>query len=293
MAFLSSQKETPACSSNDIILWNKDTFNKLPVLQYEENFDEKHIQQWINIISKYGFALVDNIPVDPEITRQLISKISKPQNNFLWGDWWDYEIQSGTIKHDITDTAYTGDSIPPHTDCTYLFDTPGLQFFHVLKFKGSGGVTTLVDGFQIAKKIQETHPEVYEFLSRFPIEWYFLSDVHNIRSFKPIISINPNFGHVEQISFNDLDRAPPPASLDVKQLDLYYTSVRTFITEINNAENQIQFTLVPGRLMVTNNWRVFHARSKFEGQRRICGCYIAMDQFRSRLSMYSKENIFV
>ena len=40
--------------------------------------------------------------------------------------------------------------------------------------------------------------------------------------------------------------------------------------------------LKPGRPVIFDNWRVLHGRKAFEGRRRVCGGYIAMDDFRAR-----------
>lgn len=83
-------------------------------------------------------------------------------SNPLWGDFWDYVVDTQQMG-DIEDTAYSGAFIPPHTDGTYLQcgalcdyddifrDSPGLQFFHVLHFKGTGGLSQLVDGLYVSK----------------------------------------------------------------------------------------------------------------------------------------------
>jgi hypothetical protein len=87
--------------------------------------------------------------------------------NPLWGDFWDYSVDTEKALGAIRDTAYTGDFIPPHTDGTYLqyvtfqprFDSlfvresPGLQFFHVLEFKGTGGLNQIVDGLTVRNHI--------------------------------------------------------------------------------------------------------------------------------------------
>lgn len=36
-------------------------------------------------------------------------------------------------------------------------------------------------------------------------------------------------------------------------------------------------------LVVTNNWRVMHGRSSFDGKRRLVGCYVGMYDFLSRI----------
>ena len=40
---------------------------------------------------------------------------------------------------------------------------------------------------------------------------------------------------------------------------------------------------------VIDNHRVLHGRSSFDGKRRMCGAYIGMDEFRSKLTVLSEK----
>lgn len=42
-------------------------------------------------------------------------------------------------------------------------------------------------------------------------------------------------------------------------------------------------------LSVVNNHRVLHGRSAFDGKRRMCGAYIGMDDYRSKLAVLSEK----
>ena len=41
--------------------------------------------------------------------------------------------------------------------------------------------------------------------------------------------------------------------------------------------------------IVIDNHRVLHGRSAFDGKRRMCGAYIGMDEFRSKLAVLSEK----
>ena len=40
---------------------------------------------------------------------------------------------------------------------------------------------------------------------------------------------------------------------------------------------------------VVDNHRVLHGRSAFDGKRRMCGAYIGMDEYRSKLAVLSEK----
>jgi trimethyllysine dioxygenase len=42
-------------------------------------------------------------------------------------------------------------------------------------------------------------------------------------------------------------------------------------------------------MTVINNHRVLHGRSAFDGKRRMCGAYIGVDEYRSRLAVLSEK----
>jgi trimethyllysine dioxygenase len=41
--------------------------------------------------------------------------------------------------------------------------------------------------------------------------------------------------------------------------------------------------------VVVDNHRVLHGRSAFDGKRRMCGAYIGIDEYRSKLSVLSEK----
>ena len=40
--------------------------------------------------------------------------------------------------------------------------------------------------------------------------------------------------------------------------------------------------------LVVDNHRVLHGRSAFDGKRRMCGAYIGMDEYRSKLAVLTE-----
>ena len=42
-------------------------------------------------------------------------------------------------------------------------------------------------------------------------------------------------------------------------------------------------------MTVVNNHRVLHGRSAFDGKRRMCGAYIGMDEYRSKLAVLQEK----
>ena len=55
---------------------------------------------------------------------------------------------------EATDLAYTSVSLDPHTDNPYRATVPGIQLLHCLVNETRGGLSTLVDGFAVARQLR-------------------------------------------------------------------------------------------------------------------------------------------
>ncbi|KAK6457021.1 uncharacterized protein RJT20DRAFT_94615 [Scheffersomyces xylosifermentans] len=242
---------------------------------------EAAIKDWTLKIWKYGFSLIDNVPVSPEDTQLLCEKLDyiRPTH---YGGFWDF-----TSDLSKADTAYTNIDISSHTDGTYWSDTPGLQLFHLLYHDGTGGTTSLVDAFQCAQILKEKHPESYEIFTRIPIP------AHSAGEEKvciqpdipqPIFKLDPQ-GELLQVRWNQSDRSTMDIWENPEDIPKFYQAIRHWISIITDPENEIFYQLRPGQCLIFDNWRCFHSRTEFTGKRRMCGAYFNRDDFVSRLKL--------
>jgi trimethyllysine dioxygenase len=114
-----------------------------------------------------------------EATRELATRVGYVRET-IFGGMWDF-----TANLAFKDTAYTSQAIGPHTDGTYSFDSPGFQMFHCLQFDGTGGDSTLVDGFKVADDIRRSDPEAFEVLSSVKVPAQYLGDGVHLRAEHP------------------------------------------------------------------------------------------------------------
>jgi trimethyllysine dioxygenase len=47
--------------------------------------------------------------------------------------------------------------------------------------------------------------------------------------------------------------------------------------------NEITMRLAPGTALLFDNWRLLHGRRAYQGYRRLCGAYLNMEDFASKL----------
>jgi trimethyllysine dioxygenase len=167
-----------------------------------------------------------------------------------------------------------------HTDGTYSHDAPGLQMLHCLHFDGTGGDSTLVDGFKIADLLRSTQPELFDVLSTVAIPGQYIGDGAHLMAARPVFR-HDHTGTLVQVSYNNSDRAPfllPPD--DMARL---YDALRAFDNLANGESMQWRQVLRPGEALLFDNWRTLHGRFAYAGKRTMCGAYLNHEDFESRL----------
>ena len=80
--------------------------------------------------------------------------------------------------------------------------------------------------------------------------------------------------------------------MDKEKLELYYAA-RKKISELYNSNNyRIEFKLMPGDLLMMDNYRLLHGRTTYdanEGNRFLQGCYNHYDSTESKLNHLKRK----
>jgi len=260
------------------LLWDAATVSELPLrVSYDSVVgSDNGVQQWLTTIATYGFAIVTGTPATAEATDGLIRRVGYVRET-IFGGFWEF-----TADLSKADLAYTNVHLAAHTDGTYCHDAPGLQMLHCLYFDGSGGDSTLVDGFKIADVLRATEPELFDVLSTVAIPGQYIGDGAHLMSARPVFR-HDHSGALVQVSYNNSDRAPfllPP-----DDTALLYAALRAFDQLANNESMQWRHVLRPGEALLFDNWRVLHGRYAYTGKRTLCGAYLNHEDFESRLRL--------
>jgi len=258
----------------DPVLWDAESIDPTPSTPYDEimNTDEG-LRDWLTKVAQHGFALATGTPATAEATEGLIRRVAYVRES-IFGGFWEF-----TADLSKADTAYTNVELLSHTDGTYSNDAP-VQLLHCLFFEGTGGESTMVDGFNIAAKLKEQNPAYYDILSRVPIPAQYIGDGSHLMSERPALRHDHN-GRLVQVSFNNADRAP--FLLDEDDMVLFYDAIRAFDQIANDRSMQWRHTLAPGEAMLFDNWHALHGRTAYTGKRTMCGAYLNHEDFESRL----------
>ncbi|KAJ4378066.1 hypothetical protein N0V83_000896 [Neocucurbitaria cava] len=264
-----------------IKLWDSSIASEAPTENYAQT-SEGDVAQILKNIRKYGFCYVDGTPFDdPAATEFLLKRIAFIRETH-YGGFYDFTADLAS-----KDTAYTNIALEAHTDNTYFSDPAGLQAFHLLSHTdGEGGASLLVDGFKVAEEMSRTDRKAYEILSTVNVHAHASGNegisIQPYRSF-PVFEHDTATGDLLRVRWNSSDRAS--IELPIDEVEIWYDAARKFDALLKKKENEYWEQLTPGRVLIFDNWRVLHGRSKFTGKRRICGGYINRDDWMSKYKM--------
>jgi trimethyllysine dioxygenase len=97
---------------------------------------------------------------------------------------------------------------------------------------------------------------------------------------RPLFRLNAA-GALIQVSYNNHDRAPfllPP-----DRMRALYAALGTFARLCADPALNYRRRLLPGSVLLFDNWRVLHAREAYTGYRRLAGVYLNKEDVESRL----------
>ncbi len=223
----------------------------------------------------YGYLILHNTPTAPDS----ILKIAEHYGHIRDTNFGRYfQVYS---KPNPNDLAYTPHAIGPHTDNPYRDPVPGIQLLHCLKNQTDGGYSTLADGLSIVETLRQQDPLSYKLLTETVVRFRFFDSDTELVSFHPLIEKDA-LGNVLGIHYSPrLDDLPLLPSAQLKQ----YQAARKKLGEmLEDSYFEKKFKLSSGELMMFDNNRILHGRTKFDpqqGERHLQGCYIDRDAPKS------------
>ena len=271
-----SNKDTVIKSINKI-KWDSRLKN-VKNFEYKENFFEsKEMYDLLVSFYEYGFVIIKNVPTENNFIVNFANSIgSVRRTNF--GEHFNV-----TSKSNPNDLAYTTLHLSPHTDNPYRNPVPCIQILHCIENEVSGGFSTLVDGYTVTENLKKEDPEFYKILSEVKVRFKFTDKNVVLEDWSELIHLDDN-NEFKQVRFSPrLDYVP---MLEKNKLDLYYKARKKLSDLYNSEKNRIEFKLAPKDLMMMDNYRVLHGRTKFdpnEGKRFLQGCYIDFDSTEGKL----------
>lgn len=224
----------------------------------------------------------------------------------LYGTVWSTTSSSQSEGASIADSAYGHESLPLHTDMTYLRDPPGLQIFTMAHPALEGGESIFADGLYTAKVLRNEDFKSFQLLSERKRKYSSIDRYTGwcLEATGPVIQTNDN-GDIVQLRHNDLDRMPD-ISLADEVVDRIRQAHSAWNTILARDETRLVMSLRPGDTVVVANQvrnefktfnvcllcilqRCFHGRYRFSADagsnRVVMGCYVCQDELNSRFRM--------
>ncbi|XP_073822493.1 trimethyllysine hydroxylase [Musca autumnalis] len=234
------------------------------------------VRDYVAALVRYGIAFIDDVPANTTMTEMAIRRVFPVMKTFF-GQMFTFSDAA-----DHADTAYSKEYLGSHTDNTYFCDAAGLQALHCLQhINGEGGENFFVDGLHCALELRRRNPKAFEILSRvhLPAE-YIEEGQHHIHS-APMIRLDPVTKEIIQLRLNVYDRAVFNTIPQSEMME-FYEAFCEFLEIVQSPDNQWRFKLYPGTIVIFDNWRVYHGRYSYTGNRTMTGCYIQRTDFLSK-----------
>ncbi|XP_039950794.1 trimethyllysine dioxygenase, mitochondrial [Bactrocera tryoni] len=237
---------------------------------------EVAVRKIVQSLIRYGIAFIDGVPPNTTMTEMAVRRIFPPMKTFFG------EMYTFSDVQDHADTAYTKQYLGLHTDNTYFCDAAGLQSLHCIQHvNGTGGENFFADGLHAARELRHQNPRAFEILTRVAVPAEYIEDGQYHKHSAPIIRVDPVSGEIVQLRLNVYDRAQFD-SIPQAEMQDFYESFREYLEIVQRIENQWTFKLHPGTVLIFDNWRVFHGRHAYTGQRTMTGCYVQRTDFLSK-----------
>eukprot|EP00055_Hartaetosiga_balthica_P017556 m.118777 g.118777 ORF g.118777 m.118777 type:complete len:448 (+) comp9346_c2_seq1:94-1437(+) len=231
-----------------------------------------------------GLVHITNMPEGKDEIRNVLLQFGLLRRTFYANDVW--ELKPVDPK-DVNDTAMTNIMLPPHTDCTYHQEPPGLQLFSCLQNEAIGGRSWFVDGRAIYEKLKEVSLDAAVFFKNTPLQFQCIEKNIYIKASGPVFSVDGK-DNLIKFRYNNDDRAPLSGmSADTVDAFYYYLPALTEVMVSDELGKRVK--IEENEMIVVDNHRCLHAREAFTGLREFVGAYIDMDHFHSQCRLHGVE----
>jgi alpha-ketoglutarate-dependent taurine dioxygenase len=266
------------------MLWDAEIGRDPPVFDFAKvERDSVRRLDMLQAVCDYGFCKIENLPATEAEARRMIDLVGRQRQSHFG----TYKLARKDAVNNVGDISC---ELPPHCDETYRTSTIGITVFQVIRPASEGGESTLVDGFEAARRLREQFPDDFALLARTPIfaqrfdpdhaegelpHWYHCR--------LPMLQLDAD-GELAGVRINE--RQISPLDVPPDQVESTYRSIRHLLEFVYDPELMIRFALAAGEGLVFNNQRVLHGRSAFEAEqpgRSVLTSSVDLEEFYSSL----------
>ena len=263
-------------------------FMQRPTISYKDYMSDPKGRAWaIRTLHSAGLIFVDGIPsVSQEkdsplpVTMQLAQRIGPVMNTFYGSHWNVKSVENAE------NLAYTNKKIGWHQDLLYFETPPGIQVLHCLKQAESGGETLFVDSVAAADRFELLYPKEFKILSNVSINFEFKKMGISLNQNRPVFAAATSGRSHRRVFWSPEWQGKLALN---RRLSLIYGAFKTWEDFLDEMEF-LSAKLSPNSAVLFDNLRMLHARTSYEGDRHLQGCYLSRDEFRTQLFSDSVQN---
>lgn len=265
------------------VYWGPEIAADPPEVDFEtaQNDDVARLS-FLENLRDYGFALVNNVPTDPEATKD-IAALAGPLRVTNYGSVYDFRYTPTPLVYGDSEVG-----LNPHTDEPYRQAPPSITLFHFVKAAERGGESILVDTFRVGQALRDRDPEAFDLLAHQRVTFHrrLEKQDRDFRMQAPVFSLDDE-GEIAGSRL--LDRAIGPLHLDEDLVVPYYRALKQLIAMLFDEANQLRVPVATGQTLFFNNQRVLHGRTAFDvgSDRYMRTCHVELDEFYSTLRTLS------
>lgn len=178
--------------------------------------------------------------------------------------------------------AHTNEGLPPHSDYPSYSHPPSGQVLHMIVNECSGGDSFVVDGWNAARQIQTSAPDLFSALAEVPVPFRQYSAERESFARETIVRLN-TMGEVTGFRYSNQLMQPlhPGNERFSDWMDAYVALTET----LTDPQNHRQFRLDSGDALFVHGHRVLHGRTQFvvDGKRHLQDCYFEFDDILARV----------
>jgi len=275
-------------ASGEIQLWDNGLEDKIPTFEYSDlRNDDAVLLAWCEAIRDIGLTIVRGAPTEEGEIERFAEHVAYVRETI-----YDrlHNVRATPNAYNAYNVASTSLELKPHTDMPNYNNPPGVQMFHFLVNEAVGGMSTAVDGFNVAKQLKEKDPEAYKTLTEIPVPFRMNSARGDIISANPLLTLDAT-GELKVFRFSN--QLAQPVSLPIEKMEAFYHAYRMLGQLVEDPHNMVKFRLNTSDMMATNNLRVMHGRTSYDvnsGDRHLQLSYMDYDDVLSRIRMIKKAS---
>jgi alpha-ketoglutarate-dependent taurine dioxygenase len=261
---------------------------------------DESLLQALESIDRLGFIIITGVEPTDESTERILTRISYLRESLYGKGMWRTELRSQSDA--FLDSSYSRVALPLHNDGCYFESPPGLQAFHAIQLEPNteseirSGLSLLADGFAVAKEVERLNPLVFHMLSAIKIPYAHVDDGNILHASHSILTLDAATKEPTCVTFNDCDRATiSSASCSDVNSDnaiAFYQMLDVWKSLLEDEKFHLKLSLQPGSVLVFNNRRVLHSRTRIHDnvtKRILSGAYINAEDWKSKLHVLSRR----